>query len=186
MSELTAQQARFVDEYLVDLNAGQAAKRAGYSDVSGNHYFQGSRLLRNAHIAAAIEKAREKRGEKLGVKADRVVLELMRIAFADQRRVMRWDAENGVVFEPSDTLDDDTAAAVAEVADKITVMKNGTKREQRVKMYDKIRALELLGRHLGMWKADTNDANSGMAQFLQLLSSGAINIDQVVDHLGKK
>lgn len=187
MSQLTPQQQRFVEEYLVDLNGGQAAKRAGYSDTNGSHYQQAARLLRNVNISEAVDKALAARGERLGVKADRVVKELLRIAFADSRRTMRWDDERGLVFEPSDSLDDDTAAAISEVSEKVTETKKGIKREQRVKMHDKIRALELLGKHLGMWKADQGDGQNPMAQFLQLLGSGQIDMNQVVEHLaGKK
>lgn len=188
MSELTPQQQRFVEEYLIDLNAGQAAKRAGYSETGGGHYQTGSRLLRNIHISAAVDAALAKRGEKLGLKAERIVKELMRIAFADHRNVMTWDDERGLVFRPSDELSDDSAAAIAEISEKVTPTRDGgVKREQRVKMHDKNRAIELLGKHLGMWKADQGDGQNPMTQFLQLLGSGQIDMNQVVEHLaGKK
>lgn len=187
MSQLPPQQQRFVEEYLIDLNAGQAAKRAGYSDKSGGHYQIGFRLLRNIHISAAIDEALAKRGEKLGLKAERIVKELMRIAFADHRNIMSWDDERGLVLIPSDELSDDSAAAIAEITEKETPAKGGgIKRERRVKMHDKNRAIELLGKHLGMWKADQGDGQNPMTQFLQMLSNGTIDINQVVEHLGKK
>lgn len=186
MSQLTPGQQRFIEEYLVDLNGGQAAKRAGYSDTNGSHYQTAARLLRNVTISSAIDKALAERGERLGARSDNVVKELMRIAFADPRRVMSWN-ESGLVLDPSESLDDDAAAAISEVSEKTTPVKGGgVKREQRLKMHDKIRALELLGKHLGMWKADQGDGQNPMALFLQMLSSGEIDINQVVEHLGKK
>ena len=188
MSQLSAQQQRFVEEYLIDLNGGQAAKRAGYSDAGGGHYQNASRLLRNVNVSSAIDAALAKRGEKLGLKAERIVAELMRIAFADHRNVMSWDDARGLVFRSSDTLDDDTAAAIAEISEKaVPTRDGGMKREQKIKMHDKNRALELLGKHLGMWNADAGDGANPMATFHGMLASGQIDMNQVVEHLsGKK
>jgi phage terminase small subunit len=71
MTELTAKQRCFVDEYLVDLNATQAAIRAGYSERTANE--QGSRLLANVSVAAAVQKAMDARAEKVGVSAQYVL-----------------------------------------------------------------------------------------------------------------
>ena len=72
MSKLTLKQERFVAEYLIDLTATQAAIRAGYSVKTA--YSQGERLLRNAEIKAAIEKARL----KLSIRAERTVLDVLK------------------------------------------------------------------------------------------------------------
>jgi phage terminase small subunit len=64
---MTPKQDAFVREYLLDLNATQAAIRAGYSERTANE--QGSRLLANASVAAAIADAKEKRAEKLEISA---------------------------------------------------------------------------------------------------------------------
>ena len=85
---LNDRQARFVAEYLVDLNATQAAIRSGYSARSA--YSTGERMLRNAEVAAAIAEAQAARSRRTEVTADRVVLELARVAFGDPRRVMSW------------------------------------------------------------------------------------------------
>lgn len=69
--ELTPKQARFVDEYLIDLNATQAAIRAGYSEKTA--YAQGQRLLKNAEIARQIQKAMDTRGERTKIDADFVL-----------------------------------------------------------------------------------------------------------------
>jgi phage terminase small subunit len=88
MPALTAKQARFVAEYLVDLNATQAAIRAGYSARTANE--QAARLLANVSVAAAVAEAQAARGKRTEVTQDRVALELARIAFGDPRRVMDW------------------------------------------------------------------------------------------------
>ncbi len=71
VGKLTPRQARFVDEYLIDLNATQAAIRAGYSGKTAQE--QSSRLLSNVMVAAAIEKERAKRSERVSVSQDDVV-----------------------------------------------------------------------------------------------------------------
>jgi phage terminase small subunit len=70
-SALTPRQQRFVDEYLLDLNATQAATRAGYSARTANE--QGARLLAKASVAQAVEAAQRSRGERLQVTQDDVL-----------------------------------------------------------------------------------------------------------------
>src|SRR4051794_17846978 len=141
---LNERQARFVAEYLVDLNATQAAIRAGYSTATASQI--GSRLLGNVKVAAAIAEAQAARSRRTEVTADRVVLELARVAFGDPRRVMSWGL-GGVKLRPSAELADEEAAIVAEVAE--TTTKEGG--SLRVKTVDKLGALRLLGQHLGMF-----------------------------------
>src|SRR5919197_2742959 len=88
-SELTPKQARFCAEYLIDLNATQAAIRAGYSPRTANE--QGARLLAHVSIAAAISQAKQAQAERTGITADRVLQEIARLAFVDIRKL--FDAE---------------------------------------------------------------------------------------------
>jgi phage terminase small subunit len=141
---LNDRQARFAVEYLIDLNATQAAIRAGYSARTA--YSAGERLLRNVEVAAAIAEAQAARSKRTEVTADRVVLELARVAFGDPRRVMSW-GPGGVKLRPSAELADEDAAIVAEVGE--TTTKEGG--SLRVKTVDKLGALRLLGQHLGMF-----------------------------------
>jgi phage terminase small subunit len=140
---LNERQVRFVAEYLLDLNATQAAVRAGYSPQSART--QAADLLTNPNIAAAIAEARAARSRRTEVTADRVVLELARVAFGDPRRVMSW-GPGGVKLRPSAELADEEAAIVAEVGE--TTTKEGG--SLRVKTVDKLGALRLLGQHLRM------------------------------------
>ena len=154
---LTDKQAKFVSEYLVDLNATQAAKRAGYSEKTAEQ--QGHQLLKKTLVAAAIAEAQAKRSERTEITQDMVLQELAKIAFADIRKVARWgkspidtESENAnpnglgiypVELVPSEQIDDETAGAVAEVS----LTQFGIK----VKMHDKKGALVDLGKHLGMF-----------------------------------
>src|SRR4051794_35597617 len=141
---LNDRQCRFVAEYLVDLNATQAAVRAGYSARTART--QAADLLTNPNIAAAIAEAQAARGRRTEVTADRVVLELARVAFGDPRRVMSW-GPGGVRLRPSAELADEEAAIVAEVGE--TTTKEGG--SLRLKTVDKLGALRLLGQHLGLF-----------------------------------
>jgi phage terminase small subunit len=86
---MTPRQRRFVEEYLVDLNATYAARRAGYSARSAST--TGYRLLQRSAVAAAVAEAQEKRAARTRVSADRVVTELAKVAFGDPRRLLSWD-----------------------------------------------------------------------------------------------
>ena len=78
---MTPKQRRFVEEYLVDLNATQAAKRAGYAEGSA------WRVMRNPEVAAGIEKAQAARAERTRVTADKVVEELAKVTITELRNL---------------------------------------------------------------------------------------------------
>lgn len=150
---LNTRQATFVREYLVDLNATAAYKRAGY-DAAGNAAEAGaSRLLRNAKVASSIKNAMDSRASKLEITAERVLQEVARIAFFDTRKV--FDAA-GNLKAPKD-WDDDTAAAMAGIDVTEEFAGKGDERvsigfTKKVKAWDKGGALTLAMRHLGMLK----------------------------------
>lgn len=148
---MTKKQKRFVEEYLIDLNATQAAIRAGYSAKTANE--QGARLLANVSIQQAIAEAMAERSKRTGVNQDRVIRELARIAFVNPKNVI--DSEDATVRE--DATEDDLAC-IQSVKVKIMNGEKGYSAEREVRLNDKMRALELLGRHLGMFK-DKVDVN---------------------------
>lgn len=158
MSSLPPKRQRFVTEYLVDLNATQAALRAGYSERTAKA--QGSRLLTFVDVQAAIEQARGARDSRTGVNADRVVRELARIAFGDVKALFD---ETGRL-RPIHELEADVSAMLSgvEVAREKTRTRGDETEETtveesivKVKSWDKVRALELLAKHLGMLKDRT-------------------------------
>lgn len=142
---LTKKQKIFVDEYLIDLNATQAAIRAGYSpDTAGSI---GSENLKKPEIRARIEKAMAERSKRTGINQDRIIMELAKIALLNPKGLVNFD--EATIKE--DATDEDVAA-VASVKVKRFPTKDGEGVEREVKMYDKTKALELLGRHFGMFK----------------------------------
>lgn len=139
---MTKKQKRFVEEYLIDLNATQAAIRAGYSPDTAQQ--MGSENLSKPVIKACLDRAMAERSKRTGVNADRVVRELAKIAFVNAADVI--NAEDATLR--NDACEDDTAA-IQSVKVK-TFGEDGLERE--IKMADKLKALELLGKHLGMFK----------------------------------
>ena len=116
MAKLTEKQELFVQEYLIDLNATQAAIRAGYKE--DNAYSMGAENLKKPQIAERIEEVMNERAARTDITQDRILNELAKIGFAENGRI----------------------------GDAI------------VKTADKIKALELLGKHVGMFQ-DKADAS---------------------------
>lgn len=151
MAKLTDKQQRFVDEYLIDLNATQAAIRAGYSVKTANE--QGAQNLAKLSIQTEISRKMAERSRRTGVNQDRVVMELAKIAFVNATDVI--EIEDATVKDGA-TADD--TAAIQSVKVKVIPTKEGEGVEREIRLNDKLKALELLGKHLGMWndKLDVN------------------------------
>ena len=151
MAKLTEKQRRFVDEYLIDLNATQAAIRAGYSVKTARE--QASQNLTKLNIQQAISEKMAERSKRTGVNQDRIVLELAKIAFVNAADVI--DSEDATI-KAGATADD--TAAIQSVKVKVIPTKEGEGVEREIRLNDKLKALELLGKHLGMWndKLDVN------------------------------
>lgn len=155
---LNERQLQFTEEYLVDLNATQAAKRAGYSDKTA--YSQGQRLLKNVEIQEEIQAARARQMQRTRITADRVLQEYARIAFFDVRKLAD---DFGRPLDMT-SIDDDTAAAVVGVELATERESNGEDLSyvRKYKMADKLRALDALSKHLGICqgKGDAADDES--------------------------
>ena len=141
---MTKKQQRFVDEYLIDLNATQAAIRAGYSPDTAQQ--MGSENLSKPVIRNAIDKAIAERSRRTGINQDRVINEIAKVAFLNPADVI--DLNEAAV---RDDADRDDTACIASVKVKTIPTDEGVISEREVKTYDKLRALELLGKHLGMF-----------------------------------
>ena len=142
---MTRKQDRFVKEYLIDLNATQAAIRAGYSPKTANE--QGARLLANVSVQEAIAKAMAERSKRTGISQDRVIQELARIAFVNPQNVINPKYAS----VKADATEDDLAC-IQSVKVKTMDGAKGKSVEREVRLNDKMKALELLGKHLGMFK----------------------------------
>lgn len=164
MAKLTAKQQRFCDEYLIDLNATQAAIRAGYSERTAME--QGYQLLQKTSVQERIQQRKSDRVERTEITQDMVLKELAIIAFsnaADYANIIEKDAMVEVEGNMIPMLDADgnqvkyrtvepvlTDDLTEEQKRALSVIKKGRDGFE-VKPYDKVRALELLGKHLGMW-----------------------------------
>lgn len=171
MARLTDKQKRFVEEYLVDMNATQAAIRAGYSEKRASEL--GWQLLQKTTVQEAIHRAMDERSKRTEITQDRVVAELAKIAFADRGAFARV-AHGGRVVELTDTdeLTEDQRAALAGVEE--------TKFGIKVSTYDKVRALELLGKHLGLFDGKGSQDNSHENNLLEAIrESGEVDVDDI-------
>jgi phage terminase small subunit len=152
-ARLTPKQERFVQEYLVDLDATKAAIRAGYSEKTAAAI--GYENLRKPHVNEAVEKAKAERSERTLVTVDQVVEELAKIGFSNMTRVASWGPD-GSSLKGSSEISEGDARCVSEVSVNTTVRtdKYGDVTETvnaRVKLHDKLSALKMLGQHLGMF-----------------------------------
>ena len=144
--KLTDKQIAFVNEYLIDLNATEAARRAGYS--AKNAHKIGPELLGKTRIAEAIKKALAQREKRTQITQDRVLEELAAISFVNASDFA--EVIGGKVFI-KDTADIPKAKLPAISSIKQT--QNGVE----IKLYDKTKSLELIGKHLGMFNGgETN------------------------------
>lgn len=156
---MTDKQRRFCEEYLIDLNATQAAIRAGYSPKSAS--VTGAKLLTNAKVRARIGAAMAEQSKRTGVNADRVIRELARIAFVNPTDVVNTDKATVL---PGASKDD--TAAIASVKVKTSTTDSGESVEREIRFHDKNKALELLGRHLGMFNDKLNISAEGIVQII--------------------
>lgn len=144
---MTEKQKIFADEYLIDLNATRAY-RVAYPNVKKDDTAAAAaaRMLRNVKVAEYIQERMQERQQRTEVTQDRVVQELAAIAFAKATDYVMIKS-NGpavvVMIKSTDDLTDEQVRAIAGIKEGA----NGVE----IKLNDKEKALELLGRHLGMW-----------------------------------
>lgn len=180
---LTDKQKRFCEEYLIDLNATQAAIRAGYSPKTAEQ--TASRLLRNVKVQEYIAKRQKELSRSTHITQERVIKELALIAFsnnADYARVVEKKMQTEVDGMLVDVLGEDgkpimyrtvepvlTDELTEEQKRALAVIKKG-RYGLEVKSFDKVRALELLGKHLGIFtekiEANVNDTTRSELQEL--------------------
>lgn len=166
---MTDAQKRFCDEYLIDLNATRAYKVAYKrckKDETAN--VNGSKLLRNTKVKEYIAQKQTEIQKRTEITQDRVLKELAKIAFGDIRKLY---TENGALRNIID-LEDDIAGAISGVETFEEYEGRGADREyigdtKKVKMLDKTKALELIGKHLGMFKETNININTNYEEYLK-------------------
>lgn len=144
---MTDKQKIFADEYLIDLNATRAY-RVAYPNVKKDETAAAAaaRMLRNVKVASYIQDRMEERQKRTEVTQDRVVEELAAIAFSkatDYVEIRSNGVAGMVIIKPTSELSDTQVRAISGIKEGA----NGIE----IKLNDKEKALELLGRHLGMW-----------------------------------
>lgn len=161
--EITNRQRRFVEEYLVDLNAVQAAVRAGYSEKYAQKH--GYLILRRPAVAEAVREAMRLRSERTQITQDMVIRELAAIGFAMVTDHTSVSEDGAVHIVPTQGLTEEQRRAIA----GIKVGRYGV----QVTNYDKVKALELLGKHLGMFGAKPELTEQEDNDLLERLLEGA-------------
>ncbi len=148
---LTPKQSRFVDEYLVDLNATQAAVRAGYSAKTANE--QGARLLAKASVQAAVQSRMKQREQRTQVDADYVIKRLQEIDQMDVFDILNDDMS----LKPISQWPRTWRLSISGIDLSELVMGGESEQDRTVRLLkkikwpDKVKNLELLGRHFGIF-----------------------------------
>ena len=182
---LTDKQKRFCEEYLIDLNATQAAIRAGYSTKTAEQ--TASRLIRNVKVHEYIAKRQKELSRSTEITQERVIKELALIAFsnnADYAHVVEKKMQVEAGGTLVDVLDKDgkpvmyrtvepvlTEELTEEQKRALAVIKKG-REGLEVKSCDKVKALELLGKHLGIFtdKIEANVNDTTRSELSELLA----------------
>lgn len=157
---LTAKQEKFCQEYMIDLNATQAAIRAGYAAKSVNTdrlcNIIGTQNLVKISVKAEIQRLKAERSERTEIKADDVVLELAKIGFSNIEDYLDVDEDGETHLKNFDDIERNVLAAVESI--KISTTKNKDDSREytttQFKLCSKLSALDQLGKHLGIFEAD--------------------------------
>jgi phage terminase small subunit len=147
---LTPKQLRFVHEYMIDLNATQAAIRAGYSKRTAQE--QSSRLLSKAMVQEEIKRRQAELAAKFRITQEKVVAEMAKIGFSNMGDYLKC-SEGGDPYFDYASLTREQKAALEEVTVESSIKgKDELVKKIKFRLHDKLAALEKLGRHLGMFK----------------------------------
>jgi phage terminase small subunit len=153
--EITDKMRQFVDEYLIDMNGTQAAIRAGYSEATAQE--QSSQLLDRPDIRELVEQRQKDRIDRTQISQDLTVNELKAIALSDIADFVIVK-EGGVIEQrPFNELKKEQTRCVKKIRQTVRTAQSsdGTVIHQtavlELELYDKVKSLELLGRHLGIF-----------------------------------
>jgi len=157
MKKLEPRQKRFVQEYLIDLNATQAATRAGYSKKTARQ--QAERLLTKVYIKRAVEAAMKKRGERIQITADEVLEELRILLHSNIENYIEIDKDTGAVRAKGfEDMPPNASRALESITENRTIREDAKGEDSIVnskvtfRLHSKTKALELAMQHLGMLK----------------------------------
>ena len=152
MARKNSRHERFCREYIKDLNGTRAAIAAGYSAKTAEA--AASRLLRNVKVQALLAKLTKKHADKLDLSAEKVLAEFSSMGFSNMLDYMKV-TEEGDAYVDLSNLTQEHAAAIHEVTVDEYVEGKGKHarkvKRTKLKLVDKIRSLDLLGRHLKLF-----------------------------------
>ncbi len=173
--KLTEKQERFVQEYLKNPNATEAARQSGYKGNDVTLGAVGAENLKKPLIAARISEANAKRQERTEITADSVIKEIADVAFAHLGLVADWYEEGELTLKPKDKMCERGIKSLAMITSSKSFDKDGNHLGTRInfKMNDKLKALELLSKHLGVLDgsgADKSNPKSGLERLQTALS----------------
>lgn len=153
--ELTAKQKRFCEEYVIDWNATRAAIAAGYSEKTA--YSTGHENLKKPEIEAYIQEVKYKLEELSGISALRNLKELAKLAYSNISDLRKdWDE-----------LTEDQKAAISELYTEsiFSIEENSTLKKVKIKLHDKVRAIEMINKMLGYNSPEKIDHTTGGETF---------------------
>ena len=142
---LTQRQRRFVEQYLILGNASEAARRAGYAEATAKA--AAARLKASPAIVKALAEANDARVQRTRIDAARVIEEVARLSFVDLARLVDWSGDELRLRAPEEIAPEDRAALA-----QVTLSASKSGKRVTVKLFDKLRALQILMTHLGLGK----------------------------------
>ncbi|MCK4783334.1 MAG: terminase small subunit [Desulfobacteraceae bacterium] len=154
---LTKLQRAFVDEYLKspNMNATECIRRAGYKTKYPDK--MASQLLGNTRVLSEIEKDRIKREERTNITKDMVLKELSLLMNSDLRNYIDIDPNTGAIRAKGfDEMPEGASRALKSIREDRVIKEDADGKKvtvyDKVKfdLYDKVRVIELVAKHLGM------------------------------------
>lgn len=151
--ELTPKEELFVHRYIVDFNGAASCRDVGYSEHSAKEI--AAELLTKPHIQRRLKELQKELSDKNDNLAQRVVDELKKVGFSNIQDFI----QSGNEIKDISTLDRDKAAVISSIKKSKTTFgdgegNEGEKEAVEFKMWDKLAALEKLGRHVGIFEVD--------------------------------
>lgn len=174
---LTLRERTFVEAYLVDFDAVRAATVAGYaSDPKANPYS----ILQRRNIKAMVAKRKEELKKEITVDQGRMVKEYFNIAYSDISSYYTIDEDGYSKFKMWEDLTTEQRAAVSEVS--FGIDRDGNRFITRIKLFDKMRALEGLGKHLGFFEKDNKQKSEVSVTIEQVINELPVEIQDAIRH----
>jgi len=164
----------FCQQYMVDRNGADAARRAGYAAKNAGR--QAHQMLNDPLVKARIDELTEELNKKTGLSAEKVIREYMKVAFGSLSAFFRIDHEGMPVWDLTEATEEQLST-IAEITNESHPEGEGDTfrvvTKVKVKMYDKMKALHDLGTHLGLWKPKENPVDAFAQAIIDISKRGS-------------